>query len=282
MTVTIITDSAASLPEHVVRHHGIVVVPLRLAWGGQDVRDGEVEVAELLRGIEGPASTSGPPPGEFADAIDAAGPDGAVVLSIASSMSSTCDAARVGAQAASRPAVVVDTGTAAGAEGLVVLAAADAAAAGASLGEVEAVARDVARRVRLAAAVDSLAYLVRSGRVPQVAGWAGKVLGLHPLFEFRDGQVKRLLPATGREAAVEAVIRRWRLNRPADHALHLAVLHAVQPECAAVLLERVEQEVSPKTSFVGEFSAAMAVHTGPLVGLAWWYEPAGGATDDPR
>jgi DegV family protein with EDD domain len=273
VTVTVITDSAASLPPDLARDRHVTVVAMRLAWDGRDVRDGDVEVAELLRAPDGPVATSGPPPGEFAAAIDAADQDGAVVLTIASSMSSTYEAARVGAQAASRPAEVVDTGTAAGAQGLVVLAAADAAAGGATMSEVAAAARHVAARVRLVAAVDRLDHLVRSGRVPQVAAWAGKVLGLHPLFEFRDGQVKRLRPATGGDAALESVLRRWRRDRRPDAVLHVAVLHALQPDAAATLLERVEREANPKTSFVGEFSAVMAVHTGPLVGLAWWCQP---------
>jgi DegV family protein with EDD domain len=273
VTVTVITDSAASLPAELARDRHVTVVAMRLSWGGTDARDGDVDVAELLRSPDGPVATSGPPPGEFAAAIDAAGADGAVVLTIASSMSSTYEAARVGAQAASRPAEVVDTRTAAGAQGLVVLAAADAAAGGAGREEVAAVARQVAAQVRLVAAVDSLEHLVRGGRVPQLAGWAGKLLGLHPLFEFRGGQVKRLRPATGRDAAIDGVLRRWRRDRRPDATLHVAVLHALQPEVAAALLERIEREGNPKTSFVGEFSAVMAVHTGPLAGLAWWYQP---------
>jgi DegV family protein with EDD domain len=274
VTVRVITDSAASLPPGLARDRDVTVVAMRLSWDGQDARDGGVDVADLLHGADGPVATSGPPPGEFAAAIDAAGADGAVVLTIASSMSSTYEAARLGAQAATRPAEVVDTGTAAGAQGLVVLAAADAAAGGAGRDEVAEVARQVAAQVRLVAAVESLDHLVRGGRVPQVAGWAGKVLGLHPLFEFRGGQVRRLRPATGREAAVDAVLRRWRHDRRPDANLHVAVLHALQPEVAAALLERIEREGSPKTSFVGEFSAVMAVHTGPLAGLAWWYQPS--------
>jgi len=273
VTVTVITDSAASLPSDLARDRDVTVVSMRLSWDGKDARDGDVDVAELLRGADGPVTTSGPPPGEFAAAIDGAGADGAVVLTIASSMSSTYESARLGARAASRPAEVIDTGTAAGAQGLVVLAAADAAAGGATREEVAEVARQVAAEVRLVAAVESLEHLVRSGRVPQVAGWAGKVLGLHPLFEFRGGQVRRLRPATGHDAAVDGVLRRWRHDRRPDASLHVAVLHALQPDVAAALLERIEQEGSPKTSFVGEFSAVMAVHTGPLAGLAWWYQP---------
>ena len=275
MAVTIITDSAASLPPELARERRVTVVPLRLMIADAEWRDGELPVSEVLRRGGHRASTSGPPPGEFAEAIEQAGEDGAVVLTISAAMSSTHDAARLGAASASRQAQVIDTGTAGGAEGLVVLAAAQCAAEGGSLDDVVMTARSAIARVRLVAAVEGLDSLVRSGRVPQLAGWAGRLLGLRPLFEFRGGQVHRLAPATGKEQAVNALIKRWRRDRQPDAALHVAVLHALDPEGATGLLDRIQSEVAPKTSFVGEFSPVMAIHTGPLLGLAWWFEPLG-------
>jgi DegV family protein with EDD domain len=273
VTVKVITDSAASLPPALAAEAGITVVPLRLSFSGQDVRDCDVDVAEVLRRAAGAVQTSGPPPGEYASAINDGDEDGALVITIADAMSSTFDAARVGARLASRPSRVLDSGTAGGAEGLVALAAAEAAAAGMTLEEVEAVAAGVASRVRLVAAVKGLDDLVRSGRVPQAAAWAGKLLGLNPLFEFRHGRVRKLAPASGREQALNAIVRRWRRDRHPDAALHVAVIHALDPEGAEKVLERVRSEVTPKSEFVGEFSPVMVVHTGPLVGLSWWYEP---------
>jgi fatty acid-binding protein DegV len=53
-------------------------------------------------------------------------------------------------------------------------------------------------------------------------------------------------------------------------------LHALAPEAAQRLLDRVEAEVTPATKFTGEFGSVMVVHTGPgLYGLAWWWEPDG-------
>jgi DegV family protein with EDD domain len=192
-------------------------------------------------------------------------------------MSSTFDSARLGAGMASIPTQVIDTGTAGGAQGLVVLAAATRAADAGSLEEVVAVAADAIERVRLVAAVEGLDNLVRSGRVPQLAGWAGRLLGLRPLFEFRGGKVHRLAPATSAEQATNSMLRRWRRDRRPDAALHVAVLHALDPNGAVALLDRVQSELAPKDSFVGEFSPVMVVHTGPLLGLAWWFEPLSGS-----
>jgi fatty acid-binding protein DegV len=54
---------------------------------------------------------------------------------------------------------------------------------------------------------------------------------------------------------------------------YVAALHALSPEHAEGLLDRVHDATSVTTSFVGSFSPVMLAHTGPgLVGLAWWWE----------
>lgn len=278
MTVAIVTDSAASLPADLVAAHGIRVVPLHLLAGDRDIRDGELPLSDVLdEVVRDPRSitTSGPAPGEFLSVIEeVGGADGTLVLTIAGHMSGTYKAAWMAGTLADTPVRVIDTGTAAGAEGLVVLAAAEVAAGGAAIGAVEARAAAVCDKVELVAAVAGLDHLQRSGRVPGIAGWAGRRLGLHPLFSFRGGRVIPLRPAQGRASALDRLIARWRRSRPGHPArLHVAVLHALASEEAHRLLERVQAEVEPATSFIGEFSPVMVAHTGPgLIGLAWWWE----------
>jgi len=278
MTVAIVTDSAAAIPAELVAAHHITVVPMWLATDGDAVREGERELGELLGSTR--VTTSAPTPGEFEDAIRAALADGAtavLVLTISAAMSASHDAATIAARDVGARACVVDTMTAAGAQALVVLAAARAAKTGASLDAVADVARDVASRVRLVATVPDLAHLVRSGRVPGIAGWAGRTLGLSPLFEFRTGKVHRLRPARGIDAAYDRLVARFRRESVTGCRAHVVALHALAPEAADALLARV-RETDPVESFTSEFGSVMVVHAGPgLVGLAWWWEPVSGA-----
>lgn len=275
MAVRIVTDSAAALPHDLAVEHGITVVPMWLTIDGRSVREGDVALADLL--AAGDVKTSGPAPGEFESAIkelDGAVDDGVLVLTIASTMSSTYEAAVIGARAADGNVRVRDTTTAAGAQALIVLAAAEAAAAGGSLEEVDAAAAAAIAQVRLVATVPSLDHLVRSGRVPNIAGWAGRRLGIAPLFEFRDGGAHPLRPARGMAAARDRILGRWRRDRVDGARLHVAALHAEAEADAVWLLEQVRAEVEPATAFVGTFGTVMVVHTGPgLVGLAWRWEP---------
>lgn len=272
MPVAIITDSAASLPAELAAKWDVTVVPMWLVIEGELVRESDVHLDQVLAATD--VTTSGPNPAEFNEALEQHGPDAeVVVLTIASTMSSTHQAATLAARAAGDRVRVIDTSTAAGAEGLIVLAAAEAAQQGADLDAVEAAARRVAERVRLVATVPTLDHLVRSGRVPGIAGWAGRALDISPLFEFGSGKVKKLRPAHGHDAALDRIIHLWERSLRPDVPLRVAALHAAAPDDARSVLARVAEVHPPVESFSGEFGAVMVAHTGPgLVGLAWWWD----------
>ena len=297
--VTVVTDSAAALPDDVVVRLGVRVVPLWLAIGDERYRDGEIALDEMVARFDEPISTSAPSPGEYAEVIASARRDGpVVVLTVSQRMSSSFesavlaaklvadDAVRVGGAGAPDPAVVppddprgvtvLDSGTAAGAQALVVLAAAEAAAAGADATAVVRAAERVAGRVRLVASVADLERLAASGRVPGAAQRIGDRLGVRPLFEFRDGRARPLRPAFSAEVARERIVQRCLADAPRrvpqPGRLHVAVLHALDP-AAADDLERRVRILEPASCLVGPFSPVMVAHTGRgLAGLAWWWD----------
>lgn len=282
MTVRVITDSAASLPSDLVEKYAVGVVPIRIVVGGEDHLDGELPLGVVLERLDEGVSTSAPAPGEWASAVEAAREDAdpVVVLTIASAMSATYQAAVVAAESIAGDVRVIDTRTAAGAEALVVLAAAEVAQRGGTADEVVTAAEEVRDRVRLIATVDSLDHLARSGRVPGIAGLAGRVLGVNPLFEFRGGKVRPLRPAFSREAALDRIVQACLAGRRRHRGpLHVAALHAADEDTARRLLAATTYEDEPSEAFIGSFSPAMIVHTGPrLAGLAWWWEDARSAS----
>ena len=279
MSVGIVTDSACSLPSALAEQNRVVVVPMWVSIGGHQYRDGKVGISDVLERFDEGVSTSGPSPGELASAMASADQgDGVVVLTISSKMSSVYESARVAAATLEDGEVaVVDTGTAAGAQGLVVLAAAKEAASGAGAQEVVRAANAAARATKLFATLPSLTHLARGGRVPGAAAWGARWLGLSPLFEFRSGRIAPLRPARGPKAANQRMLSA--ITREAERArgaaLHVAALHALEAETAAALLEGVRRVIEPASSFIGEFGPVMIAHTGPgLVGLAWRWETA--------
>jgi len=279
MTVAVVVDSAASLPAELIDQYRIVVVPMTLVIDGEPRSDSSVSLDELVGQLQtGRVTTSGPAPGDFATGIARARreADQVLVLTVSAEMSSTYATAVLASKLEGASVRVLDTRTAAGGEGLVALAAARRALAGAALDDVETTARMVMERVRLVATLDDLDHLARSGRVPNLARRATSALHVKPLFEFRDGTAHALAPAHGERAARRRIVERCLADRPAEGAAHLHVvaLDAQATGRAQLLLDDVLAEVADADWFVGSFGPVMLVHVGPGVsGLAWWWEP---------
>lgn len=269
MTVAIITDGAAAIPDSVVQELAIAVVPIVMTVDGRELAEGEFSNAELL---EGEVKTSAPSPGAFTEAVDTAeGGDGAVVITVASNLSATYQAAELGTERMTCAVRVLDSGTAAGAQALVATAAARAALDGADLDEVTAVATRVAGRVRLIGALSGLRQLVRTGRIPALAGRAGDRIGVKPLFEIRDGDIGRLLPARSTDGAHDRIISHFG-NSQKQGELHVAMMHADAPLEAQALLAGVHEIATPTSEFIGGFGQALISAAGTGVfGLAWWW-----------
>lgn len=282
MSNVIVTDSSASLPPEEVHRLGIRVVPLNLVIGGVGFTDGELSPEEVVRRAKAEVvTTSSPSPAAFAKAI---GPgsrgDGAVIVTVASTMSSTYESAVLASRHYYEDAVrVVDSGTAAGAQGLVVLAAAERAAAGAGMDEVVAAAQCAASKVRLVAAIERLDFLARSGRVPMAAAWAGHSLGVRALFEFANGRARPLRPTFGMKAALDRIVGVIEEPPARPSVLRVATLHSQTAGQAHRLESQVRTAHPGADTFVAPFSSVMVAHTGPgLLGVAWWWEDAGGLT----
>ncbi len=276
MTVLVVADDAASVPLELATERGIRLVPMQLEIAGRPATAGEVSLAEVVAQLDQGVRTAGPSPGAFAEALEDVGEDGAVVVTLARRFSSTFQAANAAALGVARgPVRVLDTGSAAGGEGLVALAAAEVAARGATLEEVVRRAELVADRVRLVAALERLTYLLRGGHVPTAFARLGGRVGVRVLFELRHAHIRPLRPGRARTSAVDQLLSVWRRSVPETPGwrLHVAALHALAADDAATLLEAVVKEADAATAFVASFGPVMVAHTGPgLLGLAWWWE----------
>jgi DegV family protein with EDD domain len=275
VSIAVLTDSAAALPTDVAEAAGVQVVPLRITIGDASHRDGEVAPEEVVARASEGITTAGPAPADILAALEAVGgsSEGALMLTVARRLSGTYEAARLAASEFSGRARVLDTNTAAGAEGLVVLAAAAQALSGGTLEEVEWVARETSGRVHLIAALGSLDWLVRGGHVPEITAWAGHLLGLWTVFELRGGHIRPLRPARSEAAVIERIVSACATDRPPAGRLHVSAMYALVSDPADRLLSATREIESPATAVIGPFSPVMIAHTGPEVfGLAWWWE----------
>ncbi len=282
--VAIVTDTTACIPPEQVEKYGIKVVPVDLIFREKVYRDGidttPTEFYNLIRETEELPTTSGSLPEPYLEAFKEAGRQAKSILciTVSAKLSAMFDSALLAREMIkeSLPNVIIevlDCGTAAAAEGLVVLAAAQKAASGGDLDQVIATAKKVMTRVRIFAALDTLYYLVKGGRVPKAVALVNSVLKIKPIFTIEGGEAHTVaLPRTTRSALKQ--IQKIMARKVAkEQPLHVAVMHADAQDTAISLREQIAGKFNCVELFITEFTTVMGVHTGPgLIGVAFWSE----------
>lgn len=269
VTVAVITDSTAHLPQSMRDRHAITAVPLTVVVDGEALEDGTAEAAQRLVPAlrqHRPVTTSRPSPETFAAAYrEAAAAGAAAVVSIhlSAEISGTYEAAVLAARQAPVPVRVVDSGMIAMALGFSVFAAAEAAAAG---GDADEAAAAAAKRAETTAAffyVDTLDYLRRGGRINTAQALLGSALAVKPLLELTEGRIelREKVRTAGRAIArLEELAVAHAGNGPVD----VAVQHLAAEERAAELAERLGSRLPELRSLhVQEVGAVLGAHTGP-------------------
>jgi DegV family protein with EDD domain len=273
--VAIVTDTACDLPDVFLEREEIALVPLRLLVGAETFLDRvTITPAEFHRRLreEGiTARTSQPPPADFREVYGALAGHGSPVVAIhvSGALSGTYQAARLAAaslrdQSGCAAVEVVDSRAVSVAQGLVVRAAAQAAARGESLAEVVRVAEDAVARVRLLAAVPSLDSLVRGGRVTAGQRRLADFLGVVPLLTLdAAGRARAGGAARGFPRACVRLVERSLKAAAGVAAPVFAVAHADAPDLA----ERIARELLARRpgaeEFVVEVTPVLAAHAGP-------------------
>lgn len=271
----IITDSSAYLPDDLIQKYGIHVIPLTVIFGEEMLLDVvDIDISEFHRRLsEGPIhpSTTQPNPEDFTAFYEklANDYDGILAVLISSELSGTVNSALVAKEAFDRiPVRVIDSRSTSMGLGLAVLAAAEAVAAGKSLDEVEAVAREVCSNVKVLFVVDTLEYLHKGGRIGGASRFLGTALGLKPLLHLNDGRVDGLEKVRTKRKAVDRMLElagEYANGRP----VHAAVIHAAAPDEAETLKSVVMERFNCIDLHVTDLSPAIATHAGPgTLGIA--------------
>ncbi|MFE0023518.1 DegV family protein [Amycolatopsis sp. NPDC059021] len=272
MSVAVVTDSTAHLPEGFAERSAVRVVPLHVLVDGVVSLDGTemgpAALAEAL-GQRKIVTTSRPTPAEFAAEFRAAldaGADAVVSVHLSSELSGTWEAAVLAAQEVGPDRVrVVDSRTTAMGLGFAALHAAGAAAAGASAAEVEAAAVATAEHSETLFVVETLDYLRRGGRIGPAAALLGTALAVKPVLHMADGRIRPLEKVRTMNRAVARLVE-LAVSAAGQGEVELAVHHLASPERAVELANRLEEAVPGSSGcVVSEIGAVIGAHTGPGV-----------------
>lgn len=266
MKIGFVTDSTADLPTDLAGKHGIEIVPAIVNIGNNSFSDGidisREEFYNRLPNLFPSPTTSSPSVGSIQERYEKllrAGADFVISIHPPNELSGIFNAARLAAEAFGQRVKVLDSGQMSLGLGFQVIMAAEAATRGAIVDEVTALVEDVRQRVRLAALLDTIEYIHRSGRVSWAAAKIGGILRLQPLIELRFGIVHRLGLARTRMQGIERLLDSLNSWGPLER---LAVLHTNAESAARALLEDVRSKVMVQPLLVN-VTTAIGTHVGP-------------------
>ena len=278
--VAVVTDTTAYIPSEVLEANGVRVVSLYVNFGTERT-EREAEIADYerffdeLRSAEELPTTSQPSVGDFVAVYEPLLAEGHDIVSIhiAGGLSGTPDAARQAKETLERDGPngervhVLDSTTAAGGLGLVVLAAARRAADPSATGaDVLGVAREARESLKMWFAIDTLEFLKRGGRIGAASAWIGSTLKIKPILSVENEitPVERVR-TSGR--AFERMVDYARQRSESD-ANAWVVQHIQAPDQAELLADRCREIFGRDSVFTSEIGPVLGVHTGPgLLGV---------------
>ena len=275
MPVAVVTDSTAYLPKGVAEDRGIRVVALEVRLGDRVGREGiDIDAAELSAALADrhlDVQTSRPTPAEFVACFRAAlegGADGVVSVHLSRELSGTWDSARLAAEEVGAGRVhVVDSRSTAMGLGFAVLAAVDAAQAGAAGSDVAAAAEAVAARCRLFFSVETLDRLRRGGRIGAAAAFVGTALAVKPLLHVAQGRIVPLEKVRTTARAAQRLVE-LAVRAAGDGPVDLAVHHLAAATRAEEVAARLRERLQVARLLVSEVGAVIGAHVGPgLLGV---------------
>ena len=279
MSVAVVTDTTTYLPRALLDREGIHEVSLYVNEGATATAEAVLNADldsfydRLRSGAEVP-KTSQPSAGDFLDVylplLDA-GHD-IISIHLSAAISGTTGTALLAAGEAAPPGgprriEVVDSQTACGGLGLIVLAAAEAANTGLGIDAVLARTLEARDARGMWFSLDTLEYLRRGGRIGRVQSWLGGALAIKPILSVDEEGVKPIERVRTQRRAFERMAEFAEQLRDDDKTAY-CVQHIQSHAAAAMLARRATEILGREPAFISEIGPVIGTHAGPgLLGI---------------
>jgi DegV family protein with EDD domain len=281
----VVSDTTSYLPPELVHEHEIREVSLYVSLQGRHERESDLadydDFYDRLRRSDEGVTTSQPSVGDFISVYEPLLADGKDIVSvhISAGISGTCEAAiqardRLRDEGKGGERIdVFDSRTGCGGLGLLALAGARAAAAGADRAAVLERVREAREGLKIWFAIDTLEYLRRGGRIGSAQAWLGTTLKIKPILTLEE-EITPVERVRTRRRAFERLVEFAR-ERRADGADAWVVQHIQDPESARHLVEECRQIFGDEPVFVSEVGPVIGAHVGPgLLGVGGTFKAA--------
>lgn len=274
MTIRIVSDSTCDLPAEIVAEYQIKIVPLYINAGKEQFLDGiditREQFYTRLPDFEVHPTTAVPSPQKFKAIYDSLAEEGAdTILSIhiSETLSAVMDMARTAAKDTVSAAIrVLDGRQLSLGTGFLVETAAKMAKAGKDVEEILVALNDQIKRTHVFAALETLEFLKRSGRMNRFMSSLGSLLQIKPILHMRDGVAVTEKVRT-RDKAMHRIVE---ILSSLGKIEKIAIVHTHAPAEKLKQLREMAAGLLPSDKImVEDITPVIGAHIGPgAVGFA--------------
>jgi DegV family protein with EDD domain len=270
--IALVTDSIADIPKELIEKYQIHVLPLNILLEGSNYLDRISINAEKFFSIEEELKefpTSSQPSARTVENLFSfltSYYDSVIAVIVSKELSGTFNAVNSATEKLineGKKLSVINSKLNSGAEGLLVLKAAEEIASGKSHDNIVHVLNNQVSKTKIYVSVDTLKYMVRSGRVSQTKGSLAKLLNLKPIVSLdekgagtifdkafsRKGSTKKLI------SAVKAVLEKDQIDR-------YVIVHGNSPKRAQEYKEIFTRLIGKEPEYIEEVSTIVAMSAG--------------------
>lgn len=263
MSVKIITDTASEITREEAEKYKINVVSMYINFSQEVLKDGvDISKEDFYRRMQSDTpKTSQPSPSDFLPFLKEAATNGDEVVAVllSSSLSGTCQSAEIAAEMTNCRLYFIDSLTASYAQKILLFEAIKLRDAGKSAAEIADALEHLKKRVTICAALDTLEYLYKGGRLNRFEAGLGTLANIKPIITIKeDGTVGVMGKALGKSKAIAQIQKKVR-----DAGIDPAYpIYAVYTQETANCRELIDKLALPNVIYAN-IGATIGTHIGP-------------------
>lgn len=210
MSVRIITDTSSEITQEEAKKYNIGVVPMYINFSRDVLKDG-IELSKDMfyeRMLKDTPKTSQPSPSDFLPFFKDASKmnDDVIAVLLSSALSGTCQSAELAAEMAGCRLYFTDSSTASYAQKILLFEAIKLRDQGKNAEEIAEVLTALKKRVVIYAALDTLEYLYKGGRLNVLEAGLGTLANIKPIITIKeDGTVGVIGKSLGKSKAIKQI-----------------------------------------------------------------------------
>jgi len=269
MKIAIVTDSTADIPPEIAKRHQIEVVPAIIVMEGKSMEDGtgisRREFYEKMPTLKTLPTTATPSSGTFHSVYERLFQGGAqaiLSLHVASQLSGIYNTAKMAAQTFGERVHVIDSGSISMGLGFQVIITAEATATAAiqslSIENIIQRIKEVQKKIRVIAMLDTLENIRRSGRVSWATARIGSLLRIKLFVEVIEGSVLNMGQARTRRKGIDHLKDLIHKLGPLER---LAILHSNAEADARQMLAELKLDL-PMSPHIVNITPVIGTHVG--------------------